>query len=86
MDVAEESSVDAMVDAVVERWGRVDVLINNASIFATLKKEPFDEIPLAEWERVLRVNVTGTFLCTRAVAPTCARPASAASSTCPPTR
>jgi NAD(P)-dependent dehydrogenase (short-subunit alcohol dehydrogenase family) len=68
VDVAEESSVDAMVHAVVERWGRVDVLINNASIFATLKKEPFDEIPLPEWERVLRVNVTGTFLCTRAVA------------------
>jgi NAD(P)-dependent dehydrogenase (short-subunit alcohol dehydrogenase family) len=68
VDVAEESSVDTMVDAVVERWGRVDVLINNASIFATLKKEPFDELPLPEWERVLRVNVTGTFLCTRAVA------------------
>jgi NAD(P)-dependent dehydrogenase (short-subunit alcohol dehydrogenase family) len=68
VDVAEESSVDTMVDAVVERWGRVDVLINNASIFATLRKEPFDELPLPEWERVLRVNVTGTFLCTRAVA------------------
>jgi NAD(P)-dependent dehydrogenase (short-subunit alcohol dehydrogenase family) len=68
VDVAEESSVDTMVDAVVERWGRVDVLINNASIFATLRKDPFDELPLPEWERVLRVNVTGTFLCTRAVA------------------
>ena len=49
-------------------WGRVDVLINNASIFATIEKGPFDEIPLAQWEHVLRVNVTGTYLCARAVA------------------
>ncbi|WP_457253637.1 SDR family NAD(P)-dependent oxidoreductase [Pedococcus sp. P5_B7] len=68
VDVAEESSVTAMVEAVLERWGRVDVLINNASIFATLEKGPFDQIPLTEWNRVLAVNVTGTFLCARAVA------------------
>lgn len=68
VDVAEESSVNAMVEAVLERWGRVDVLINNASIFATLEKGPFDEIALSDWERVLRVNVTGTYLCTRGVA------------------
>ena len=68
VDVGDESSVTAMVDAVAERWGRVDVLVNNASIFATLNKGPFDEIPLPEWEQVLRVNVTGTYLCARAVA------------------
>jgi NAD(P)-dependent dehydrogenase (short-subunit alcohol dehydrogenase family) len=68
VDVADESSVAAMVDAVVERWGRVDVLINNASIFATIEKGPFDEIPLDQWEQVLKVNVTGTYLCVRAVA------------------
>src|SRR5215218_4257125 len=68
VDVADESSVAAMVDTVVERWGRVDVLINNASIFATIEKGPFDEIPLDQWERVLKVNVTGTYLCVRAVA------------------
>ena len=38
VDVADESSVDAMVDAVIDEWGRVDVLINNASIFATLRR------------------------------------------------
>lgn len=69
VDVADETSVSAMVDAVVERWGRIDVLINNASIFATIEKGPFDELSLDQWERVMRVNVTGSFLCVRAVAP-----------------
>lgn len=68
VDVADETSVDAMVDAVVDEWGRVDVLINNASIFSTLEKKPFDEISLAQWEQVLKVNVTGTYVCVRAVA------------------
>ena len=54
VDVADESSVTAMVDTVIDTWGRVDVLINNASIFATIEKGPFDEIPLAQWEHVLR--------------------------------
>jgi NAD(P)-dependent dehydrogenase (short-subunit alcohol dehydrogenase family) len=68
VNVADESSVAAMVDTVIDRWGRIDVLINNASIFATIEKGPFDEIPLAQWEQVLKVNVTGTYLCVRAVA------------------
>jgi 3-oxoacyl-[acyl-carrier protein] reductase len=45
------------------------VLINNAGIFSTLEMRPFDQIPLDEWERVLRVNLTGPFLCARAVLP-----------------
>lgn len=68
VNVADESSVAAMVDTVIEKWGRVDVLINNASIFATLEKGPFDQIPVEQWEQVLRVNVTGSYLCVRAVA------------------
>ena len=53
---------------VIDNWGRIDVLINNASIFATLEKKPFDQIPVSQWETVLRVNITGTYLCVRAVA------------------
>lgn len=68
VNVADESSVAVMVDVVIEKWGRIDVLINNASIFATIKKGPFDQIAVAEWEQVLKVNVTGTYLCVRAVA------------------
>ncbi|MFJ4066198.1 SDR family NAD(P)-dependent oxidoreductase [Pseudomonas sp. NPDC089996] len=68
VDVGDQASVDAMVARVVEAYGRVDVLINNASVFAAIEKRPFDQIPLEQWELVMRVNVTGTFLCVRAVA------------------
>jgi 3-oxoacyl-[acyl-carrier protein] reductase len=69
VDVADRASVDAMVAAVLDRHGRVDALVNNAAIFATLQKRPFDQIPLDEWDRVMRVNITGVFNCVCAVAP-----------------
>jgi NAD(P)-dependent dehydrogenase (short-subunit alcohol dehydrogenase family) len=58
-----------MVDAAVSRFGRVDVLVNNAAVFAALRPQPFEAIPEAEWNRVLAVNVTGVWNCARAVAP-----------------
>lgn len=67
VDVGDAASVDRMAARVLREFGRIDVLINNASIFATLGKRPFHEIPVDEWERVLSVNVTGSFLCARAV-------------------
>ncbi len=68
-DVADPNSIDEMIEVVGGEWGRIDVLINNAGIFSTLEMKPFDQIPLEEWERVLRVNLTGPFLCARAVLP-----------------
>jgi 3-oxoacyl-[acyl-carrier protein] reductase len=68
-DVADEASIREMIEVVEDEYGRIDVLINNAGIFSTLEMRPFDQIPLAEWERVLRVNLTGPFLCARAVLP-----------------
>ncbi len=68
-DVAEPASIEEMVDVVDDDWGRIDVLINNAGIFSTLEMRPFDQISLDEWERVLRVNLTGPFLCAGAVLP-----------------
>lgn len=68
-DVAEPGSVDAMVEKVSRAFGRIDALINNAALFSSLEMRPFDEIPLEEWDAVLRVNLTGAFLCARAVAP-----------------
>ncbi|SHK10011.1 3-oxoacyl-[acyl-carrier protein] reductase [Pseudonocardia thermophila] len=68
-DVADPASTEAMVERVVAELGRVDALINNAAIFSSLQMRPFDQIPLDEWDAVLRVNVTGAFLCARAVVP-----------------
>src|SRR3972149_160939 len=69
-DVADEASIKEMIEVVTDEYDRIDVLINNAGIFSTLEMRPFDQIPLDEWERVLRVNLTGPFLCARAVLPT----------------
>lgn len=69
VDVSDPLSVQRMADAVVAEFGRIDVLINNAAIFASLGKRGFEQIPLDEWDRVMRVNINGPFLCARAVAP-----------------
>ncbi|MEV4109736.1 glucose 1-dehydrogenase [Nonomuraea sp. NPDC049695] len=66
-DIADESSVAALVEAAISAYGRIDVLCNNAGIMDTMAL-PAD-IPLELWERVLRVNLTGTFLVTHAVLP-----------------
>ena len=61
-DVGDEKQVIAMVAAVVERFGGIDVLVNNAGIE---KQVPTLEMPLDLWESVLRTNLTGAFLCLR---------------------
>jgi len=68
-DVADEASVKRLGADVEQAFGRAEVLINNAAIFSTLDMRPFEQIPLAEWEQVLRVNITGPFLCARAMLP-----------------
>lgn len=68
-DVASPGAVSAMVERTVEAFGGVDVLVNNAAIYTPLGRQRFEDIPLDEWEQVLRVNITGSFLCARAVTP-----------------
>jgi NAD(P)-dependent dehydrogenase (short-subunit alcohol dehydrogenase family) len=68
-DVSDAAEVRRMVDAAVARFGRVDVLVNNAAVFASLTPRTFDAIPEAEWDRVMAVNVTGVWHCVRAVVP-----------------
>jgi 2-deoxy-D-gluconate 3-dehydrogenase len=65
-DVQDEASVQAMAEAAAERFGGVDILVNNAGI--NIRKAPQD-YTLAEWRRVLDTNLTGVFLCARAVYP-----------------
>jgi NAD(P)-dependent dehydrogenase (short-subunit alcohol dehydrogenase family) len=68
-DVTDADSCAAMVAATVERFGTVDVLVNNAAIYDGLKMDIFEDIDPGEWDRVLTVNVKGTWLATRAVVP-----------------
>ena len=60
-DVTSPSSVAALFDLVRDRWGRVDLLVNNAGLFGPAGQA--DEIDLADWRRVVDTNLTGTFLC-----------------------
>lgn len=66
VDVGDQASVNAMVETVLGRWGRIDILVNNAGIESS---KPFLDISLEEYERVMRVNLTGVWLCCRAVIP-----------------
>ncbi len=67
-DVGDPDSVEAMAQAALSAHGRLDGLINCAAIFSTIKMKRFEEISLEEWEAVMRVNTTGTFLACKAVA------------------
>jgi len=68
-DVSNESSVQSMVKATVERFGRVDILINNAAHFMAVKKSPFWEMEVEEFDKAMAVNVRGVWLCAKAVFP-----------------
>jgi NAD(P)-dependent dehydrogenase (short-subunit alcohol dehydrogenase family) len=68
-DVSNEDDVRQMVDETVERQGRLDILINNAGLYASLAMRPFTEIPLEEWRQVMDVNVASMFLTCRAAVP-----------------
>lgn len=70
-DVSDAKSVENMAAATMERFGRIDVLVNNAAIFATIpmSRAAFDKIEIAEWELMMNVNVKGPWLASRAVVP-----------------
>ena len=71
VDVANEQSTLAMAEATVKAYGEIDILVNNAAIFATIpiSRVSFDKVPLDEWDKVMLVNLKGTWLCCRAVVP-----------------
>ncbi len=72
VDVSDEDSTRGMVAAAVQRFGRIDVLINNAAIFATIpmNRGGIETIDPQEWDRLMAVNLRGLFFCCRAVLPT----------------
>lgn len=66
-DVADRASVEAMVRATLERWGRIDVLVNNAGIAG--RAAPIHEVTEEEWDTLMAIDLKSVFLCTRAVLP-----------------
>jgi NAD(P)-dependent dehydrogenase (short-subunit alcohol dehydrogenase family) len=64
-DVSSAEHVQSLIDDVLARFGRLDILVNNAGVLYPTR---FVDIPLAEWQRTIEVNLTGTFLCSQAAA------------------
>ena len=68
-DVSDEASCNQLAAATVDKFGRIDILVNNAAMFSTLAMRPFWEIPAAEWDQLMAVNVRGVWLASKAVVP-----------------
>ncbi len=69
VDVSDEAATRRMADVTLERWGRIDILVNNAALYGGLERKPFDEITPTEWDHVMAVNLKGPWLCARATVP-----------------
>ncbi|WP_424972754.1 SDR family NAD(P)-dependent oxidoreductase [Dinoroseobacter sp. S76] len=69
-DISDPASCDAMAEAAVQAFGRIDTLVNNAGLYSTLKLAEFTKITPEEWQKVLNVNVMGQALVTAAILPT----------------
>ena len=69
-DIAIESSTLSMAEKTMDKYGKIDILINNATVsLSSLVPKPFDEITLDEWDEVMSVNLRGAWLCCKAVVP-----------------
>jgi len=68
-DVSDEQAVKELVDKTIARFGQIDVLVNNAALYAKLSPRNYDEWDVAVWECVMAINVRGPWLMVRAVAP-----------------
>jgi NAD(P)-dependent dehydrogenase (short-subunit alcohol dehydrogenase family) len=69
IDVTDANSIQSMVEDTLSRFGKIDILINNAALFANLGNNKFDDIPDDEWNNVMNVNVRGVWQVSKAVVP-----------------
>ena len=67
-DVSDSSSVQSMFDQLIEEMGRIDILVNNAGAIAGTDRVPVVDLEEVDWDRVLNINLKGTFLCSQACA------------------
>jgi 3-oxoacyl-[acyl-carrier protein] reductase len=68
-DISDEKATKKMAEKVMQQYGRVDILLNNAAIWYGLNMTPWDTWTVEEWDRIFGVNVRGTWLCCKAIAP-----------------
>jgi NAD(P)-dependent dehydrogenase (short-subunit alcohol dehydrogenase family) len=69
VNVSNEKSCREMVEKVLKKWGKIDILVNNAAIYAGLERKPFYEIEEADWDKVMNVNLKGVWQVSKAVVP-----------------
>lgn len=68
LDVRDETGIEALIDKVMEEFGHIDILINNAgNVTSTPDNAPLEKRPLSLWNEVIETNLTGTFLCSKHV-------------------
>jgi NAD(P)-dependent dehydrogenase (short-subunit alcohol dehydrogenase family) len=68
-DITDVAQVESLVRKTEETFGRIDILVNNAALFAKLQLKPFTEITSDEWDLVMKINTRGVFECVKAVTP-----------------
>ncbi|MCK4723118.1 MAG: SDR family NAD(P)-dependent oxidoreductase, partial [Dehalococcoidia bacterium] len=69
VDVTSEEATLGMAQETLKQFGQIDILVNNAAMVYGITRKPFTEIPPAEWDKLMAVNLKGVFLCARAVFP-----------------
>ena len=68
-DISEEKDTEKMAEEVMRRYGRVDILLNNAAMYYGVGRRDWDAWTVADWDRLFEVNVRGTYLCCKVIAP-----------------
>jgi 3-oxoacyl-[acyl-carrier protein] reductase len=68
-DISDEKSVQKMADEVIRLYGKVDILLNNAALYYGVARRAWDAWTVQDWDRMFEINVRGTYLCCKAIAP-----------------
>jgi len=68
-DISDENATKKMAEKVMQQYGKVDILVNNAAIWYGIEAKPWDAWTVEDWDRIFAVNVRGTWLCCKAIAP-----------------
>ena len=68
-DISEETDTQKMAEEVMQRYGRVDILLNNAALYYGIKRTRWDQWKVEDWDRMFEINVRGTYLCCKAIGP-----------------